>query len=208
MWYDGDSTCWCGLGCSLEAECPNAGDGWDCNDNGSCVPECVPIDCTGLECGGDGCGGSCGTCDAGFMCSENVCIELGDVIPEIEPNDAPADATDLGPLSAGTTYTVSGVASTVSNDGSTWTGDIDFIAFQVPAAGTVNITLDWAEGAADYDLALYNVVNDQLNFLIESYYDKPEAITGQAVSDGELYFIFIAGWEGNPGDWTLLIEYN
>lgn len=39
-------------------------------DCGQCVS-----DCAGKVCGDDGCGNSCGTCDSGFLCSNNQCIE-------------------------------------------------------------------------------------------------------------------------------------
>ncbi len=37
---------------------------------GSCI--CMP-QCTGRACGSDGCGGTCGSCDAGTMCSGGTC---------------------------------------------------------------------------------------------------------------------------------------
>ena len=36
--------------------------------------QCTP-DCTDKNCGDDGCGGSCGTCDSGFKCEANSCVE-------------------------------------------------------------------------------------------------------------------------------------
>ena len=41
-------------------------------DTGAADTACVP-DCGGRECGTDGCGGSCGACDDGLSCTEDVC---------------------------------------------------------------------------------------------------------------------------------------
>ncbi|MFH1532228.1 MAG: Ig-like domain-containing protein, partial [Pseudomonadota bacterium] len=50
-------------------------DGLPCNGgiclSGSC---CLP-DCGGKACGPDGCGGSCGTCGAGLVCDQGVCVD-------------------------------------------------------------------------------------------------------------------------------------
>ena len=56
---------------------------------------CEP-DCLGKECGDNGCGSSCGQCDVGFECIDNVCEGQGhcsDVLSCIENSEAPPDVS-------------------------------------------------------------------------------------------------------------------
>ena len=39
-----------------------------------------PYNCDGLECGDDGCGRSCGSCDVGESCNNNVCVESEKIV--------------------------------------------------------------------------------------------------------------------------------
>ena len=57
--------------------------GWDavavpgayaCVDKGPCDPVCKDASGTEFECGDDGCGGTCGTCTAGWACTQGECI--------------------------------------------------------------------------------------------------------------------------------------
>jgi len=41
---------------------------------GTCTTPCVP-DCKGKACGDDTCGGSCGSCNAGFVCTAGACVK-------------------------------------------------------------------------------------------------------------------------------------
>jgi agmatine/peptidylarginine deiminase len=80
---------WCENGEVKTLECdntcgwnPNANQPWYvCGAEGdgppefpiSCEGECQP-QCDGMQCGGDGCGGLCGSCDAGSLCQNGVCV--------------------------------------------------------------------------------------------------------------------------------------
>ncbi len=60
--------------CAFDPYCCNVS--WDalcdqeCAQCSNCSTACKP-DCNGKVCGADGCGGTCGTCDAGSVCSGN-----------------------------------------------------------------------------------------------------------------------------------------
>jgi hypothetical protein len=60
--------------------------------------------CTGKECGPNGCGGACGSCNAGFFCSENYkCLD--------EPvNDTCLEAFPLSTIPSSVTHNTAGAA--------------------------------------------------------------------------------------------------
>lgn len=45
-----------------------------CIDKGPCEPVCKDASGTEFECGDDGCSGTCGTCTAGWACTQGECI--------------------------------------------------------------------------------------------------------------------------------------
>ncbi|MFH1529484.1 MAG: thrombospondin type-1 domain-containing protein [Pseudomonadota bacterium] len=72
-----EDSCGAGVGCVNDAVL----NGTPCGANlicmeGICVPGCVP-DCDGKECGDNGCNGSCGTCDDGSGCTQDLCLDGG-----------------------------------------------------------------------------------------------------------------------------------
>ncbi len=91
-----------------------------------------------------------------------------------------------------------------SNDGYSYTGDIDFVEFRVSATTPAQFTLTWDASGSDYDLHL--LVNG--NTEAQSVQDgaaQPETFT-RTLQPGTNYVVAIAGWNGNSGDYTLVID--
>ena len=119
-----------------------------------------------------------------------------------EPDDDITQAFDIGRVDA--PGYLSGAMSRASNDGASYTGDLDFIAFRVNRSATVSFSLSWDEATADYDLRL----GTRDRWLETAIYDgtrQPELITYDLVS-GTTYYLAIAGWSGPGGGYEVMIE--
>jgi len=90
----------------------------------------------------------------------------------------------------------------VANNGAGYTGDIDVYAIEAPAAGRLQISLSWTHDA-DFDLVLSSDERGTVR-LAEGLEQGPvPEYIGAEVSAGQKLWIFIAGWEGDPGEYTL-----
>lgn len=73
--------------CSTDEECET---GYECVAGACQLIVCQP-DCAGKTCGDDGCGGSCGVCDDGNPCTNNICIANGICMYENKANETPCE---------------------------------------------------------------------------------------------------------------------
>ena len=91
------------------------------------------------------------------------------------------------------------------NDGTVYTGDLDYLDLRTSFGGNTDFTLTW-EVSADYDLYLYNGnTGTNLGAGITDGQTQPEAFTASLTS-GQAYILLIGGWSGAAGDWKLTIE--
>ncbi|MBT3224094.1 MAG: hypothetical protein HN348_33920 [Proteobacteria bacterium] len=87
-----------------------------------------------------------------------------------------------------------------SNDGSSYTGDTDTIAFEVAAAGDWKFSLYWFKDDLDYDLYLYD---DQSELGTSAGIDMPEEFT-VTLESSHTYYIDVAGWDGGGPAWWVV----
>lgn len=118
-----------------------------------------------------------------------------------EGGDLLEDATGLGQITLPATIT--GDLYATGNDGSAFTGDIDFMKFSVDRTGPVDITLTWTEAAGDYDL--YLLAEGPVTLQASATYDYPETVSHSLQRDTS-YFVAVAGWDGPAGAWSIRIE--
>ncbi len=126
---------------------------------------------------------------------------------EVEPNDSGSTATPVSIL-PGFTTTIIGTATEVSNDGSSWTGDVDLFLIVPDADGTLSYTLDWTAAASDYDMVLIDGTTGQAaDGYVGASAAQPEVATDIPVTSGVPYLLLIAGWEGDPGDYICNVTF-
>jgi len=90
----------------------------------------------------------------------------------------------------------------VSNNGAGYTGDIDVYAIEAPADGRLQISLAW-DHDADFDLVLSTDERGTVR-LAEGLEQGPiPEYIGADVTAGQKLWIFVAGWEGKPGAYTM-----
>ena len=127
-------------------------------------------------------------------------VEVGDCTFYVEENgEGYIDLRDQACAPA----TIHGEISSTGNDGSNWTGDLDFILITVPEDGEYTIALHWTAADSDYDLMVLDAYS--LDVLDYSYFDEPEQISMWMVA-GEPYYLVIGAWEGATGAWTVEID--
>jgi len=90
----------------------------------------------------------------------------------------------------------------VSNNGFGYTGEIDLYELVTPAAGRLQISLNW-DHAANYDVIVAAADRGETR-LVEGLRDagEPEYVSVDVV-EGQQIFIFVAGWAGEPGPYVL-----
>ena len=116
---------------------------------------------------------------------------------------APAPVIDLMPSGSGWSGTpVSDGLDDVSNNGFGYTGEIDRYEIEIPSDGRFQIALDWHQ-EADLDL-IVAADPEGLVRVVESAGQgfDPELVKFD-VQKGQRFWIFVAGWEGDPGNYTL-----
>ncbi|MHC4953178.1 MAG: hypothetical protein ACYTGZ_04760 [Planctomycetota bacterium] len=115
----------------------------------------------------------------------------------------PAPIVELTPSENGwSSAPVKDELNRVSNNGLGYTGEIDVYEFVMPADGRLQISLDW-DHDADFDLVLASDPAGQTR-LVEGIEQGPiPEYIGTDVTEGQQLWLFVAGWEGDPGEYTL-----
>ncbi len=126
----------------------------------------------------------------------------GDAVIVPETGDDSLSATDAG-LIAPPTY-ICGDLYAASNDSEGYTGDQDWIVVEPSTSGLWTFTLTWSDLASDYDLHIYDEFGPVANSIQDGSL-QPESVDTYMWS-GSYYYIIVAGWNGNGGDWTLLLQ--
>ncbi len=118
----------------------------------------------------------------------------------LERGDTDTTASDMGTVSSGDAGC--GDLASVGNDGSSYTGDYDFVKFSPDASGTWSVTLDWDAAGSDYDLYLTDSSINVLDAANGTATSGPERATANLVA-GRTYYAVVVGWSGSPGDYSL-----
>jgi len=125
---------------------------------------------------------------------------------EVEPNDIPAEADDLGDIGAGAG--TQGYMCETGFDGHQYTGDLDYFRFTTPIARdglSIIINLDWSgpAGESEFDIRLFQ--SDGVTFIKGDYVGKPRVIQTD-LDSGTEYVLLVAGKSGDPDEYTITIE--
>ena len=122
---------------------------------------------------------------------------------ELEPNDDPSEAHDLGPLGSGAA--VQGYLCSTGSDGYSYTGDHDYFRFSTSsvAGGVHTLTLDWAN-MANFDLWLYQADGTTL-VTKDTTLDKP-VVLEPSLAAGTEYVMLVVGYSGYTAEYTVTIE--
>ncbi|MEE8104979.1 MAG: hypothetical protein V3T86_05540 [Planctomycetota bacterium] len=113
------------------------------------------------------------------------------------------DAITLHPLNGGfSAAPIVGSLDSVSNDDGQYTGEFDHFQLEVPEDGRLQFALTWFHDA-DFDLLITSDAGGS-NRLAEGLRDgdDPEYV-GLPVSKNQTVHVFVVGWEGEPGGYTL-----
>jgi len=119
------------------------------------------------------------------------------------PLPPPGDDVTLHPLNDGFSATpIEGSLDDVSNEDGQYTGEFDHFTVVAPANGRLQLALTWFHDA-DFDLLVTSDAagKDRIAEGLNDG-DEPEYI-GLTVSKNQTVHIFVVGWEGEPGDYTL-----
>jgi len=124
---------------------------------------------------------------------------------ETEPNDDGASVetmNDIGPQSS--SFCIVGDA-VCGNDGSGFTGDLDFILFEGGTNEGVSFSLSWGGSNTDMDGLLQEVETEAVVHDFEEGF-TPE--TGSfALAEGNTYVLRVGCWEGQDGRWVAAFEF-
>ncbi|MBT3222662.1 MAG: hypothetical protein HN348_26605 [Proteobacteria bacterium] len=97
-----------------------------------------------------------------------------------------------------------GTLPTVGNDGLTYTGDVDPVEIITDEPGFWTFNLDWEASPGDYDLQIEDLAHTIIHDRSARSSAPPESAR-VLLNGGWVYYLNVAGWEGNPGAWH--IEY-
>ncbi len=97
---------------------------------------------------------------------------------------------------------VADALGTISNNGLGYTGEVDHFTIEAPADGRLQISLAWDQ-EANIDLIVSRDA-EALDRLAEGLMSgfQPEYV-GLTVTKGQVVHLFVAGWVGDPGDYTV-----
>jgi hypothetical protein len=98
---------------------------------------------------------------------------------------------------------ITGELSAASNNGSDYTGDVDFVRFTVPQSGERTLLLTWDDPSADFDLFLMSAGPTDIASSATTAF--PERLSAGFTGNIE-YTVAIAGWAGGGAAWNLRIE--
>ncbi|MBK9369372.1 MAG: hypothetical protein IPN01_24255 [Deltaproteobacteria bacterium] len=97
---------------------------------------------------------------------------------------------------------ITGELSAASNNGSDYTGDVDFVRFTVPQSGERTLLLTWDDPSADFDLFLMSAGPTDLVSSATTAFPSGSSF---ALTGNVEYTVAIAGWAGGAA-WNLRIE--
>ncbi len=92
--------------------------------------------------------------------------------------------------------------ASVSHNGLGYTGEIDVYEVEIPVAGRLQVSLSWKHGA-DFDVILASDVGGKLRLAEGSRTGTEPEYVGLDVAAKQIVFLLVAGWEGDPGGYTL-----
>jgi len=120
-----------------------------------------------------------------------------------QPTIAPAPVVEFQPNANGwSAQPVKEDLDEVSNNGAGYTGDIDVYALEMPADGRLQVSLSWTHDA-DFDLVLSSDERGEVRLAEGLEQGAVPEYIGTEVTAGQKMWIFVAGWEGDPGEYTL-----
>lgn len=93
----------------------------------------------------------------------------------------------------------------VGHSGSSYTGDIDWTAFDLDA-GDVRLELTWDAGDSRYDLWVLRKSGGELETLVAEDQDEDPWQETELDWYGGTIYVGVAGWDGETGDWKVAIE--
>ena len=139
--------------------------------------------------------------------SDNTIVAGGGTGFVAEDGDTLDEMSSIGELSAPTN--LCGDIWGASNDGASYTSDIDFVGFHVTSAVTLTFSLTWDDIGSDYDLAL--IYDDWLfgwSYLNYSETDgttQPErfVVTLEAYTT---YYLRVGAWSGKASNWQVTVD--
>ena len=91
------------------------------------------------------------------------------------------------------------------DDENQYTGDYDFMRFQVPTSAEFFFDLDWEAAGSDYDLYVYKANDVTLIASADDQTAQPEEVA-VSLNAGVYYYIAVVGYDGSPGDWWVKLE--
>lgn len=98
-----------------------------------------------------------------------------------------------------------GSLSSLSNDGETYTGDIDWASFTAAAGGEWSFVLTWDRAAANVDLFLLDAAGEALAMSLQEGSAQPERIAA-TLEAGAAYGLVVVGWSGPPTAYAVAVE--
>lgn len=119
-----------------------------------------------------------------------------------ENGDDVANVTALGRLDL--PARVFGNVYRTGNNGSTYTGDVDWFSFTAASSDRVTLSLAWTAAAGDYDIFVYEGTRP-VGVSAEEGTVQPEVVTLSTTS-GTTYSVAVGGWSGPTGDYTVDIR--
>ena len=138
----------------------------------------------------------------------DACEETGEVqtdFLEQEDNDYP-NYQMIGEVMPGYVYRITGLLESTGNDGSFFTGDGDLFLVIAQSDGVLTGTLNFPEGNQDYDVLMLDPNTGSWLDTSGASTSRPEH-TQVRVTAGQPVIFWVAGWEGDPGVYTLDISY-
>ena len=120
-------------------------------------------------------------------------------VTETEPNNTQGTSQNLGSLAIGGSITLTGRVSSGGISGETYTGDVDYYKFTLPAQANVALKLDWI-GTADVDLA---VGVQDINLELINGSEKPIQSTGTISPET---FYLTVGSKTIAADYTITLS--
>jgi hypothetical protein len=122
----------------------------------------------------------------------------------VENGDEEADVTELGSVAA--PFLICGDLYASSNDGTSYTGDMDRVGFSVKEEGTWTFVLTWAEVSHDLDVHLMTGDGVPLDAAFTVGVEQPEQFE-YALEAGGSYVLIVVGWSGNGETrWELQLQ--